>query len=185
MKRFLIAAALLATAVPQAQAARSWTVDPAQSTLGFSATMAGAGFEGRFERWTADIAFDPADLAGSSVKVAIDMTSAVTGDPSRDQSLPNADWFDTSNFPQAVFEAHSFADKGGGAYEAQGTLTIRGASKPLALPFTLSIADDMAKATGAVTLMRTDYGVGQGQWALPDPVAHDVKVTFAITAQGQ
>ena len=118
----------------------SWTVDHAASNLGFKSSFNGMDFEGRFKRWDAQIAFDPKDLAGSRVNATIDMASATTGDSSRDSSLPSDDWFATNQYPKATFTAAGFKSLGGDRYEANGTLTIRGVSKPVALPFTLSLA---------------------------------------------
>ncbi len=163
-------------------AAADWSVDHTQSTLGFEASMNGTGFSGQFGRWTATISFDPADLAASKAEVSIDMTSAETGDGTRDAALPQPDWFDTDNFGTATFVASAFRSMGGDAYEADGTLTIRGTSKPVTLAFTLAIADGKAVMAGATTLNRGDFGVGQGEFAGDTPVALAVKVVVSIQA---
>jgi len=49
--------------------------------------QAGAEFEGRFKRFTPEIRFDPADLAGSRFLVEIDTRSADTQDGDRDAAL--------------------------------------------------------------------------------------------------
>ena len=49
-----------------------------------------------------------------------------TGRNRGDPVFPQRDWFDAKSFPEAVFEAQSFRPKGGAAYDAVGTLTIRG-----------------------------------------------------------
>ena len=179
-----IAAALLAATLlgGNAAAAADWTVDPARSTLGFIGSQSGSPFEGHFGRWTAKIVFDPAHPAAGTAVVEIDMSSATTGDPQKDESLPQADWFDTRSFPKARFEATSFRAKGGNAFEAVGSLNLRGIKKDVVLPFTLDIAGPAAHAKGRLDLIRTDYGVGQGAWKAADMVALEVAVTLDITA---
>ena len=71
---------------------------------------------------------------------------------------------------------------GGGKYQAAATLTIHGVTKDVVLPFSLSIKGKTAKMTGSLSLLRTDYNVGQGEWAQTDWVGGDVKVDVALTA---
>jgi polyisoprenoid-binding protein YceI len=177
----LVALVLLASQAVAAPAAK-WAVDPANSRVSFKGAMNGDAFTGVFKRWTADIAFDPKNLAGSKAAVAIDVGSGVTGDADRDQALPTADWFSAAHFPKATFVTSSIKNTGGDHYLAQGTLSIRGASRPVSLPFTLDIAGDVAKMNGALTLDRTAFGVGQGQWANGQVVDTKVTVDVAVTA---
>ena len=96
--------------------------------------------------------------------------------------MPDSDWFAADKFPQAHVVVTGFKPTSGGAYTAMGTLTIRGVTKPLTLPFTLAINGGTAKADGTVQLIRTDYGVGQGEWATADTVGLEVSITFDLTA---
>ncbi|CAA7627394.1 YceI family protein [Magnetospirillum sp. SS-4] len=180
MKAALVAAALLWSISAQAA---EWSAGGGNaSRLGFVGSQGGSPFEGRFERWTAKIDFDPANPAAGRVVVDIDMTSAATGDRQKDDSLPQAEWFDAATFPRARFEAAGFRATGGNAYEAAGRLTIRGIGKDVVLPFTLDIAGTTARAKGRLPLIRTDYGIGQGPWKTGETVALDVAVTFDLTA---
>lgn len=181
MRKFLFAAALLAA--PPAWAG-DWAVQPAQSTLGFSGTETGTAFSGTFSKWTGSIAYDPAHPEAAKVHVVIDMGSAATGDTQRDTALPQSDWFAAQKFPQAVFDATGFVSQGGDKFTTAGTLTIRGVAKKVTLPFTLDIANGVATAKGALPLVRTDYGVGQGQWATGDYVGTAVTVNFTLVAKG-
>ena len=180
LSALLASALLLASSLPAAAA--TWTVDMAKSRLGFTGSQSGASFDGKFTRWDAQIDFDPANPAAGHALVTIDMSSAVTGDAQKDEALPQSDWFDTKTFPKAVFEAKSFRSTGGDAYEADGTLTIRGQGKKVVLPFTLDITGNQAHAKGRLNLIRTDFGVGQGSWKTADYVALEVAVTLDLTA---
>lgn len=162
--------------------AASWTVDPNKSTLSFSGVQSGRAFDGHFTKWQADIDFDPANPAAGHALVAIDMGSAVTGDPQKDQSLPQSDWFNIRSFPKATFEAISFRAKGNGAYDAIGTLTIRGIKKDVVLPFTFDGVGKAGHAKGKLDLIRTDFGVGQGDWADGSMVGLTVSVGIDIEA---
>lgn len=172
------------TLLPAALAqATTWQIDPAASRLTFTGTQLGQPFQGRFEKFSAAIQFDPAKPeAGGKVEILVDMASAKTGDAQRDGAMPEADWFATSRFAQARFEATRFRRTGPDAYEADGTLTIRDVTRPLVLPFTLKPEGDATRAQGSVILTRSDFGVGQGQWASGQWVALEVAVSFDLKA---
>ena len=174
---------MLAPSPASAAAAPAWVVNKAASRLRFQSSTGGTNFVGAFERWSADIRFDPKNLAGSSVLVKVDMASARTGSSDRDQALPGSDWFDTARFAQATFAAKSFKDFGGGRYQAMGTLAMRGVSRPLTLAFQLQIQGDQARMTGSTTIDRHVFGVGQGQFATADTVPFNVQLSVTIAAK--
>lgn len=193
MMRPLIAALLLALAAPcaaaqpkaapakaAARAAPEWRVNTAQSSIGFASSIEGAAFRGTFTRWTAGIRFDPANLAGSSVRVVIDPASASTGNGDRDGTLRETDWFDTARHRSAVFEATTFRSTAAGRYEAIGTLTVKGKATPVTLPFALTIAGANADMQAALSLDRTKLGLGAQMPVSSIPAA--VAVTIRVRA---
>jgi len=182
LRSLLVGAGLLAVASASAEAA-TWTIDTAKSHLGFTGSENGAAFTGRFGTFSGTIVFDPAAPSAGHADVTIATSSATTGDQQKDGALPDSDWFAVAKYPQAQFVATGFKPVGSGAYAAVGTLTIRGVSKPLTLPFTLAISGNTAKADGTVQLIRTDYGVGQGAWSTAQYVALQVSVSFDIVAE--
>lgn len=169
-------------AKPVASAA-AWTVDKAASRLRFRSAFSGMAFEGGFTRWDAQIAFDPKNLAASKATVSIDMASAATGDKDRDETLPTGEWFNTAKFPRAIFTTTKIVSLGGDRYQAQGTLSMKGATQPVTLPFTLTIQGNVAKMSGQTVLNRSQFAIGQGQFAGADTVPFEVTVVIAITAK--
>lgn len=159
-----------------------WAVAPG-STLGFATAFSGAPIEGRFQRWSADIVFDPEALDRSSVRVEIEVASADTGDRQRDEVLPSGDWLDAASHPKAVFAARRFRRTGTDRYVAEGELTLRGATEPLSLPFTLKIDGDTARLRGVTSLDRTAFGVGQGEWTSTDQIPAKVTIQVDLTAK--
>lgn len=182
----LLSAIAVATVIASpafAAPAPAWTVDKAASKVSFSSSFDGAAFTGSFRSWDAAIRFDPANLAGSSVTATFDTASAATGESGKDQALPEADWFSAKAFPKATFKATSFKALGGGRYQAVGTLTMRGVTKPLTLPFTLVITGDTAKMTSSVGINRLAFGVGQNEWNTTEVVPGTVTVNISLTAK--
>ncbi|MCG5249420.1 YceI family protein [Methylorubrum extorquens] len=181
MRHLRLVAALLVIASPATAA--EGAVDPAKSAIKFSGVQVGAPFTGRFERFDAKVAFDPAKPEAGHAVVLVDLASARTGDVQRDEGLPQKDWFNVKSANRARFEATRFVDKGNGDYEAVGTLTIRGTSRPLTLPFHLALDGGQAHAVGHVGLVRTDFGVGQGPWASGQWVDVSVDIDLVATVR--
>ncbi|TWB43293.1 YceI family protein [Nitrospirillum pindoramense] len=181
-----LAALLLSPLMSTPAGAAPWTVDKAQSQLGFIGHQSGKEFTGRFGTWDAAIDFDPATPAAGHAKVTIAMGSALIGDAEKDEALPGEDWFNVHAFPDAVFEATTFRALGGNQYEAVGTLTIRGIKKDVTLPFTLDLTDGKAHAVGRLDLVRTNYDVGgHGLFSKGRSVDLAVAVTVDLTATAQ
>lgn len=173
--------AALSFAAAQAAPAK-WAVDAAGSRLSFASKYAGDAFTGQFRRFTADIAFDPAQLPASKIVVAVDMSSVATGDSDRDETLPTGEWFDTKKFPRATFTSTAIKAAGPGRYTATGNLNIKGVTRPATLNFGLKITGDKAESIGQLTLDRSQFGVGQGQFKAGDTVPLAVTVNTAIKA---
>lgn len=182
LPRFIGLGVALVLAVPAQAASVHWQIDAANSHLGFAGSQSGMAFSGQFKRWSGSIDFDPANPAAGHALIEIDMGSAATGDAQKDEALPQSDWFDIKSFPKAQFEAKSFTSKGGNAYEALGTLTIRGHAKDVIMPFTLDVSGNKAHAKGHLEMVRTEWGVGQGEFSSGQYVALPVTVTFDLTA---
>jgi polyisoprenoid-binding protein YceI len=175
-------AALLLIAVPARAAVANWAVEPGASAIAFTATWLGKPVRGVFKRWTAAIAFDPAALDKSAVTVAIDLASAVSGDSTVDGALPEADWFAVKTSPTARFASTAITRTATG-FLARGSLTIRGRSVPVELPFTLAIAGDRAVMQGNARLDRRAWQIGLESDATADYVAFAVPVAIKVSAR--
>ncbi len=164
-----------------ASAPRTWAQAPG-GRLGFTAQWNGEPVTGSFGKWSSNILFSPDALDDSKVDVSIDLASVDTGDGQRDGTLTDTDFFDTSRFAKASYRATRFTALGGDRYRADGTLTLRGVSKPVPLAFTLSITGDKARARGTARIDRTSFGVGQGEYASTTEIAGPVAISFDFAA---
>jgi cytochrome b561/polyisoprenoid-binding protein YceI len=165
-----------------AMPAAVWQVEPG-GRLSFRADYSGSPVDGSFKRWDASIKFSPDDLAGSSIRVSVDLGSVDTADADRDENLRSDGFFDVAAHPRAVFSSRAIRHRGGDRYEAAGTLAMHGASVPLTLPFTVTIDGSRANASGSARLSRTAFGVGSGQWADTGAIADAVAVNFRLKAR--
>ena len=175
MKASLVSMLLLGTLLAPAAQAQDWTVQPG-STLGFATTFEGVKFAGAFKQFSARIAFDPAHPQTCTLDATITPASADTGNADRDKMLPTADFFDVARFPTATYRGADCTPAGPGRYSAQGTLTLRGISKPVPLTLQWQMQGTGAVLTLDANVPRLTFGVGSGQWADPSAIGLDVAV---------
>lgn len=174
----VVAAALL---VPQLARASgpAYTLLAAQSSLTYTFVQAGAQNQGQFKSFT--VSFDP---AAGRLDVVVDMRSFDTGDQQRNGILGGSDLFDVAQYPQSRFTA-SRIDRTAAGYDAIGTLTLRGVTRNVTIPFSWRTATVQGHAvgylSGQMTLRRLDFGVGQGQWQSTDAVGNEVTVHYSLT----
>lgn len=161
----------------------NWLVVKADSHIQFTASQQGKSFTGAFKNYDVLINFKEDAVEEASVTATIDLASVSAGDKDRDGALPGKEWFDVKSFPKAVFQSDDFVKTGGNSYEARGTLSMKGKSQPLTLPFTLDISGAKAEMAGKVTLDRTLWEVGTGSWSTDEWVSTDVVVDVKIVAE--
>ncbi len=180
-----LGAALLASAaVPATATAPAWTVDAAASSLSFSVKAGADTVRGRFPDFTARITFDPAAPETVDIDISIGIAALTTGTPDIDAALKMPDWFDAARHPTAHLRA-TRAERTATGFILHGTLTLRGTSVPVALPFVLAHSGRRAEATGELTLDRLQFGIGSKS---PIPglfIASDVRVTLKLVAERQ
>ena len=151
------------------------------SSLVFAGSYQGEGFTGRFPGFATTFRFDPKQLATSKLQVTIPLATAATSNADYDGELRGASFFDAAKFPRATFSATKFRALGGNRFAADGTLTLRGVSKPVVLEFSWT-PGAAPVLSGKATVRRLAFGVGGGDWAdnalIPDAIAISTKVVF-------
>ncbi len=172
----LLGAAAAAAAGPAA--GTGYTLLAARSSLTYTFTQAGAKNHGRFGAYT--VSFDP---AAGRLEVVIQTRSLDTGDGERNALLRGRDFFDVARYPQARFDATRIL-KAPSGYEARGSLTIRGVTRPATVHFSWRPATiggrRVRELDGSTTVRRLDYGIGQGQWHSTAWVGNRVTVRYAL-----
>ena len=164
--------------------AEPYAVIQDQSRIEFQGTHAGQKFIGTFDDWKADIDFDKDAPEKSKVEIIIDMTSASTGNALYDGTLPQPDWFNTAEYPQAVFTTTSIQNLAPGQYRAEGQLTIKDKTAPVAFEFTLD--DQNAASTrmqADLSLDRLAFDIGSKSDPNAEWVSKDMKITINIIAE--
>jgi cytochrome b561 len=166
--------------VPRAASAAgpAYTLLAARSSLTYTFIQVGARNQGQFKSFA--VSFDP---AAGRLDVTVDMRSFDTGDRQRNGILGGNDFFDIARYPQSRFTA-SRIEKTAAGYDAIGSLTLRGVTRNVTIPFTWRTATLQGRTvgylSGQMTLRRLDFGVGQGQWQSTDGVGNEVTVHYDL-----
>ncbi len=157
---------------------------PEQSEIVFVSRQMGVPVEGRFKKFEAQVAFDPAQPATSKIAFTVDTGSATLGAKETDAELPRPAWFNVPKFPQATFQSTAIKALGGGKFEVAGQLGIKGVTQNVVVPVALVQTGANTVATGAFGIKRLAFKIGENEWADTSMVADDVQVKFKLTLTG-
>jgi polyisoprenoid-binding protein YceI len=167
-----------------ALAADEFKIDPNHSSVNFAVAHMGVSTVlGRFTSFEGKIVYDDKDINKSSVNVTIKTASINTDVTARDNDLRSANYFDVEKFPEITFQSKS-VEKKGNDLVAHGTLTIRGISKDVDIPFEMKGPADAGRgkvmgAHGSLTVKREDFGVGKAS----PMIGGDIKIDLYVEAR--
>lgn len=177
-----VAAALLAsTALP---AGAQQKLVAAQSDISFTSKQMGVPVDGKFKKFDAQVAFDPKKPDAAKIALTIDLASVSIGVPETEAELAKPDWFSVKQFPQATFQSTRVKPLGGGKFDVAGKLNIKGSSRDVVVPVALTQSGGNTMASGAFTIKRLDFRIGDGDWKDTSMVADDVQVKFKLSLTG-
>ncbi len=182
LDRALLSGALVAGLLLAGSAVAADYVQTTGSTLTFSGKYQGDTFNGQFRGFAAVTNFDPTKVNPSHLTVVIPLAGSTAGTPDYDKELHGASFFNIPKFPQATYIATKFRSRGGNLYAADGTLTLRGVSKPVTLNFTWTGGANPVLA-GTAIVKRLDFGVGDGDWKDTDVIPDAIKITTKVVFQ--
>lgn len=177
----------------KAQEAKEWKIDKAHASVNFSVNHFFSAVTGNFKEYEGTINFDPDNLKKSKVIFTTKVSSINTDNVERDNHLQSEDFFAAEKFPAITFESFKFEKVSDTEYSVYGKLTMRGVSKNIKLPLTITGTMDNPWKDGAIimgisistTLNRTDFGIGTGSWAATSIVGDEVKVNINMELDGK
>ncbi|RUV74976.1 MAG: polyisoprenoid-binding protein [Mesorhizobium sp.] len=166
-------------AVALSDAAGSYTISPAGSSIRFSVGKAGGGgLAGAFARFKGSIRIDNSNIGRSQVNITIFPESVGTGQRRVDAFLRSDAVFDAANNPEIQFRSISVKRTGDTSALVTGRLTARGKTFPE--KFTAELAGLKAgtirfHVTGQV--LRSRYGMDVGTPIYSNVVDFDMTLT--------
>lgn len=109
----------------------NWTIDSAHTETAFAVKHMGlSNVRGNFNTTTGTVTTDDSGKL-TSIDAKVDVASIDTRNADRDNHLKSADFFDAENYPEIHFISTSITSKGEGEYAIEGSLTIKGITKPI------------------------------------------------------
>lgn len=149
-------------------------------SLTFTFTQAGAANTGSFGKFVTLMSYNQQSRTAGALDVTVQIGSLATQDQDRDDTLKSADLFDAAHYPTARYSAGAFTRSANGDLIALGKLTVRGVTRELRVPLHVEAAPGGLELSGAVSVKRLDFGVGQGEWRATDTVGDEVKLQFKV-----
>ncbi len=185
MKRitFLLLTAAISTSAFAAP--ETYTIDNTHTFPRFSYSHLGYSTQlSRFDKTVGNIVIDREAKTGS-VNVTIDTKSVNTGSPLFNEHIQGTDFLDTVKYPTATFTSNKVNFNGDNVSSVDGTLTLKGISKPVTLTVTSfqcmihpMLLKGVCGADVTTIVKRTDFNMGK----YAPLVGDDVTLTIAVEA---
>jgi polyisoprenoid-binding protein YceI len=157
-------------------------VDAARSTVVATFKQENVPVDAPFKKVSGHIDYDPAKPAAASATIEVDMASLDIGDEAYNAEVRKKSWFDSGTFPKASFHSTAIKPTAPGAFEATGTLSLKGKSATITVPVSIKTVAGTSTYSGSLTISRKAYGIGDPQW---DDVLDDkVTIRFQLVVAG-
>jgi len=140
------------------------------------------------------VRFNPEDPAATTGKIVVAADTLHVPNPMMKEHMHGPQWMDVANNKEIAFEAKQLknvkTDGNKTTADAVGTLTIKGTSKEITAPVTLTylkdklglrvpnLKGDLLVVRSTFTVKRSDYGINPG--APTDKVSDEIELTLSI-----
>lgn len=142
---------------------------------------------------TGSVSFDPAKPEATSGKLVVAVDTLSVANPKMVEHMMGGKWLAANEHPTITFEMKGMSDVSamGSKYEgtAHGVMTIKGESKEMKIPVSLSFLEgklaernrtpgDILVIRSSFSVKRSDFGVNAGQQE--DKVADEVELRLSV-----
>ena len=118
--------------------AQEYVIDKGHTFVQFAVNrFATIDVQGRFNDFSGNVTFDEEKAMITEANFSINVESLDTGHDIRDGHLKGEIWLDAAKHPTITFESSSIEETEDG-FVANGSLTIKGKTNQVALPFTVN-----------------------------------------------
>lgn len=161
------------------------TLNSANSSLssGASAVSAVAMVMGEstpinFSESSVDANLDSNSPESSSLSANLPTSSVTSPNMQVQGSLPEPEWFDSENHPEATFVSSKISSSGELQFDVEGTLTIKGITQPHSFTLTITESEGGKTASGEFIVDRMGYQLGLDSQPTDEYVGKDVTIAF-------
>ncbi len=165
-----------------------YQLDPESSSLNWSARrIVGNSHTGTVEIKEGSLIKTAADLTGG--RFVIDMTTITESNSNQTflTHIKSDDFFAVADYPESIFTIKQIAEQGDDNYLINGDLTIRGLTKEISFPATITEIDDRLMAKAEFIIDRTDWNINfdsgsiftnLGDKAIRDEIEYSLELEF-------
>lgn len=151
-----------------------------ESSVTFFYKQMGVPLDGKFSKFAAQLAFDPAKIDKAQARIDIDVASIDTGSTEANDEVVGKLWFNAKTYPTASFTSSGLKALGSNRYEATGKLSIKGRTLEVKAPVTFQAAGNRGAFDGSFTIKRLDFAIGEGEWTDVGTVANEIQIKFHL-----
>ena len=155
----------------------SWKID--STRIVFHISNAGLDVEGTITGIEGDIKFSKNKLNKSLFSATAKSETIQTGIKLRDKHLKKVDYFYTEKYPTIKITSKQITKSKDG-FESVCTITIKGVTRDIIIPFTFNQNNQQAEFKGSCSLNRLDFGLGEKSIVLSDTVDIDLWVNATL-----
>ncbi len=187
MKQFTLLAIAATFSTAALAAPETFVIDGTHTLPRFSYDHHGYSTQlSRFDKTSGKITIDRAAKTGA-VDITIDTTSVNTGYPLFNEHIQGEDFLYTAKYPKATFTSNTFKFDGDKITSIDGTLTLKGISKPVTLTVTSTLCKphpmvkkEACGANATTVVKRSDFNMAKYVPSVRDEVTSPIPVE-AIT----
>jgi polyisoprenoid-binding protein YceI len=158
-------------------ATTKWTLDPAHSEVQFKIKhLMISTVTGSLKKINVKVETNDTDFTNANINFVADVNSIDTNNEQRNEHLKTADFFDTTKYPEIMFESSKMEKIDNENFKLYGNFIIKGISKPVVLHVEFGgIAEDRfgnTKAGFSINgkINRHDFNVGPINPGLGDEI---------------
>ncbi|QHT71784.1 YceI family protein [Rhodocytophaga rosea] len=140
------------------------------STVTFKIKHAGLLVNGSLASTQANINFDPANLAQSTIVASVETNTIETGIALRNKHLRKEQYLHVDKFPRITMRSTRMEKTGSQDYLAYFDLTIKGTTKNIQVPFRFVENACGGDFKAEFSLNRLDYKVRESSWLMDNEV---------------
>ncbi len=153
---------------------------PNESSVAFAYKQMGVPLDGKFNKFTARISFDPTKVAKAQAHIDIDVASIDTGSLEANNEVVGKLWFNAKTYPTASFTSTGLKALDGNRYEATGKLSIKGRTLDIVAPVMFRATGNRGTFDGSFAIKRIDFAIGEGEWTDVGTVANEIQIRFHL-----
>jgi polyisoprenoid-binding protein YceI len=158
----------------------TWVAVQENSKLQFSIDrVVLSAIHGEVNSFKVKVVSENNDFSNAEIEMTADVSSITTHNSKRDADLKSPNFFDQAKFPKIQFRSTVMQKTSEGNYVLNGTLTMHGVSRFIAVNAMLKEQkENSASFNISAKLNRFDYGIGKGTNS--SLVSKDVSITGTI-----